>query len=64
MRSLYTQRCGTCNCPLIYVQRRGSSGGTLVCPVCGVTRRRRSEDMKEKPENRDETAQESYEDAA
>lgn len=41
MRALYCQRCPRCGFTMMYVQRRGSSGGMWVCPVCGSVRHQR-----------------------
>ena len=64
MRALYDQHCTTCGFTMMYVQRRGSSGGTWVCPTCGRVRSLRMNDKEETREQSDDNTNDSYEDAA
>ncbi|HXG37787.1 MAG TPA: hypothetical protein VNL36_03345 [Bacteroidota bacterium] len=64
MRALYNQRCGRCGTSMMYVQRRGDSGGTWACPVCGSIRRLRCEDSTEPCDDRGPTNPKPYADAA
>jgi transposase-like protein len=39
MRGFTTMKCATCSATMVLVQRRGSSEGRWICPVCASTRR-------------------------
>jgi hypothetical protein len=39
MRHYLEMRCKRCNTVMVYVQRRGTSQGMWLCPVCASARR-------------------------